>query len=48
LEFVEAYAARVVDIIDEAAVSVISPEHLKANKRASGRAKDLADLDSLP
>ncbi len=48
LEFAEAYAARVVDIIDEVPVSVISPEHLKANKRASGRPKDLADLDNLP
>jgi len=27
---------------------VISLAHLKANKRASGRSKDLADLENLP
>jgi hypothetical protein len=29
-------------------VSLISAADLKANKRASGRLKDLADLDNLP
>jgi len=48
LEFDEAYAKRIVDVIDGVSVSVISSEHLKINKRASGRSKDLADLDNLP
>jgi hypothetical protein len=48
LEFAEAYAKRIVDVIDGVSVSVISSEHLKINKRASGRSKDLADLDNLP
>jgi len=30
------------------AVSLISLEDLKANKQASGRKKDLADLEHLP
>jgi hypothetical protein len=48
LEFAEAYARRVEDVIDGVPVTVISSEDLKANKRASGRAKDLADLENLP
>lgn len=36
------------DEIDGVPVSIISYEHLKTNKRASGRLKDLADLDNLP
>jgi hypothetical protein len=48
LEFAEAYAKRIVDVIDGVPVSVISSDLLKINKRASGRPKDLADLDNLP
>jgi hypothetical protein len=48
LDFADAYAQRVVDIIDGVLVSIISAEHLKINKRASGRLKVLADLESLP
>jgi hypothetical protein len=48
LDFAEAHAQRIVDIIDGVPVSIISAEHLKINKRASGRLKDLADLESLP
>lgn len=48
LEFAEAYAKRIVEVIDGVPVSVISSDHLKINKRASGRTKDLADLDNLP
>lgn len=48
LDFTDAYAHRVVEVIDGVPVSVISAEHLKINKRASGRLKDLADLESLP
>jgi predicted nucleotidyltransferase len=46
--FDECYAKRVSDTIDGQEVSVISLEHLKANKRASGRHKDLDDLEHLP
>jgi predicted nucleotidyltransferase len=45
--FDECYAARVVDVIDGVEVSLIDLAHLKANKRASGRHKDLADLKKL-
>jgi hypothetical protein len=48
LEFAEAYAMRVVDVVDGVPVSFISADHLKINKRASGRPKDLGDLDNLP
>jgi len=48
LEFAKAYAERVVDVIDGVPVSFISSDHLKINKRAAGRPKDLADLDNLP
>jgi hypothetical protein len=34
--------------VDGVVVPVISLEDLKADKRASGRHKDLADLDELP
>jgi len=46
--FAEAYAERVTDTIDEVIVSIISLRHLKINKKASGRLKDLADLEHLP
>jgi hypothetical protein len=48
VEFADAYAERVIDTIDGVAVSIISLRHLKLNKRASGRLKDLADLEHLP
>lgn len=48
VEFDERYRARVVDTLDGVAVSLIDLEHLKKNKKASGRAKDLADLEQLP
>jgi hypothetical protein len=48
LEFADAYEARVVDVIDGVPISFISADHLKINKRASARLKDLADLDNLP
>ena len=34
--------------LDGVDVTVISLENLKANKRASGRLKDLSDLENLP
>ncbi len=48
IEFAEAYATRVIDVIDGVPVVFISSDNLKTNKRASGRPKDLADLDNLP
>ena len=48
VSFEECYAERVVDLIDGVEVSFISLHHLKANKQASGRQKDLTDLERLP
>lgn len=48
VEFSEAYARRVDGIIDGEPVKLISLADLKLNKKASGRNKDLADLDNLP
>lgn len=46
--FEECYANRVVDEVDGVPVNLIDLEHLKQNKRASGRYKDLSDLEHLP
>ncbi len=46
--FNECYSQRTQDTIDGVAVNLISLSHLKANKRASGRYKDLSDLENLP
>lgn len=48
VEFDECYAERIVDMFGDVAVSLISLRHLKLNKKASGRYKDLADLENLP
>jgi hypothetical protein len=48
LDFAEAYSDRIETVIDGIPVVLISQEHLKTNKRASGRTKDLADLENLP
>lgn len=48
VEFEECYAGRIVDCIDEVEVNIISLQHLKANKKASGRLKDLTDIQHLP
>jgi len=48
VEFDECYQARVVDELDGVKVNLIDLEHLKKNKKASGRPKDLADLEKLP
>jgi predicted nucleotidyltransferase len=48
LEFSHAYARRIEARIDGEPVKLISLADLKINKRASGRNKDLADLDNLP
>jgi predicted nucleotidyltransferase len=46
--FEECYSARVIDEIDGVAVSIIGLRHLKINKKASGRHRDLDDLEHLP
>lgn len=48
VDFIECFAAREVVAIDGQQVNLISLHHLRANKRASGRHKDLDDLDHLP
>jgi hypothetical protein len=48
LEFSQAYPRRVETVIDGEPVKMICLTDLKTNKRASGRNKDLADLDNLP
>ena len=47
VEFADCFARREMSEVDGEAVPFISYEDLKRNKRSSGRAKDLADLDEL-
>jgi predicted nucleotidyltransferase len=47
VDFEECYLERNVDLLDEIEVNIISLKHLKINKKASGRLKDLADLEYL-
>lgn len=48
VSFEECYSERVTAMIDETEVSIINLRHLKINKKASGRFKDLNDLENLP
>ncbi|HEX8846158.1 MAG TPA: hypothetical protein VF791_16015 [Pyrinomonadaceae bacterium] len=47
VSFDECYNERTIATIDETEVSIISLRHLKINKKASGRFKDLNDLENL-
>jgi len=47
VNFDECYSERIFDTIDGVEVSIISLKHLKINKKASGRFKDLDDLEHL-
>ena len=47
VRFEECYLERTVDVIDDVEVQIINLEHLKRNKQASGRQKDLDDLEHL-
>ena len=47
LEFAGAFARRIQPEIDGVQVNLISLADLKVNKKASGRHKDLADLEAL-
>ena len=46
-EFAAAFARRVVVNVSGQTLNLISLDDLKANKRASGRSKDIADLENL-
>ena len=48
VDFDECYARRVTTKIDGIAVSVLDLRHLRINKKASGRHRDLDDLEHLP
>ena len=48
VDFSKCYAARLQVVLDETEVSLISLPHLKLNKKASGRSKDITDLENLP
>lgn len=48
VDFPECYAERLQVVLDEIEVSLISLPHLKVNKKASGRSKDITDLENLP
>ncbi len=47
VDFRECYANRIVCVLDDVPVNLIDLAHLKANKLASGRLKDLNDLEQL-
>jgi hypothetical protein len=46
--FDECYEERIIDTLDDVEVNLINLKHLKINKKASGRYKDLNDLENLP
>ena len=48
VKFEESFAAREHGTLEGVKVSFISLSHLKENKKASGRYKDLDDLENLP
>jgi len=48
VNFGECHKSRVVDVLDGVEVSIIDLPHLKINKKAAGRHKDLDDLENLP
>jgi hypothetical protein len=48
VNFDECYRENVTELIEGVEVNLISLKHLKINKRAIGRHKDLDDLENLP
>jgi hypothetical protein len=48
VDFAPCYDERVVDALGDVEATIIGLECLKKNKRASGRHKDLDDLENLP
>jgi hypothetical protein len=47
VNFESCYTSRVVTNMDEVQVNFIDVNHLKMNKRASGRFQDMADIENL-
>ena len=48
IHFEDAYPRRIYDTLDGVEVCLLDLASLRANKRASGRPKDLDDLENLP
>lgn len=48
VNFEDCYQQRIIEKIDGVQVNIINLEHLKINKKASGRHKDLDDIENLP
>lgn len=48
VEFDECYQNKIIEVIDNVPVNIINLSDLKKNKAASGRPKDLNDLEYLP
>jgi hypothetical protein len=48
VDFADCYSRRTVDVLDDISVNLIGLAELKINKQASGRFKDLDDLEHLP
>jgi hypothetical protein len=48
VEFAECYREKLETTLDNEPVSLINLHHLRLNKKASGRLKDLSDLENLP
>ena len=48
VDFASCYARRASAVVDGVAVNIIGLDDLKTNKKASGRHKDLNDLEQLP
>jgi hypothetical protein len=48
VEFDACYKRRIVAELDDVEVNLISLDDLKTNKKASGRSKDITDLEKLP
>ena len=48
VDFEECFKQRIVDEIDGVEINIIGLKHLKINKKASGRHKDLDDYENLP
>jgi len=48
VDFPECWKERIVAVLDGVEVNIIDLKHLKINKQAAGRHKDLDDLENLP
>jgi hypothetical protein len=48
INFEDCFSKKIIDKIDGVSVNIIDLESLKINKKASGRLKDLSDLEYLP